>query len=207
MTCDRVRLALSARLDGEDADVAESVVAVHLAGCAACRSFAAESEALHRALRLRSAEAVPDLTAPILASIDEERVRVGDSRRSALRMALVAVGVVQLLAALPALVLGDDAGLPVHAARHIGSFDAALAVGFLIAAWRPARIAGLLPVLAVLVACLLVGAAVDVVTGQAPAGGETLHLVVLVGLAAAWFLARMSAPPPMTLRTAGYATP
>ena len=207
MTCDRVRLALSARLDGEDPDVAETVVAVHLAGCAACRSFADEAQTLHRNLRLRSADAVPDLTAPILASIDQERVRVGDSRRAALRMALVAVGVVQLLAALPALVLGDDAGLPVHAARHIGSFDAALAVGFLIAAWRPGRIAGLLPVLGVLVMCLLGSAAVDVVSGQAPAPGEALHLVVLVGLAAAWSLDRLSAPPPQMFRTTGYAAP
>jgi predicted anti-sigma-YlaC factor YlaD len=207
VTCERVRLALSARIDGEDPGVAETVVAVHLAGCGACRRFAAEAETLHRSLRLRSADAVPDLSAPIMASIDGERARLQDSRRWALRMALVAVGVVQLAAALPALVLGDDAGLPVHAARHIGSFDAALAVGFLVAAWRPARIAGLLPVLVVLVACLLGGAAVDVLSGQVPAPGEALHLVVLVGLAAAWVLARMSAPPPTTFRTTELVTP
>ena len=48
--------------------------------------------------------------------------------------------------AVPALIFGSDAGLPVHTARHLGSFDVALAVGFLFAAWRPSRIPGLLPV-------------------------------------------------------------
>ena len=63
--------------------------------------------------------------------------------------------VAQIAVAIPALVFGSDAGLPVHAARHIGSFDVALGVGFLYAAWKPSRIPGLLPVVVALVACLV----------------------------------------------------
>ena len=39
--------------------------------------------------------------------------------------------------AIPALVLGDDAGLPTHVARHLGSFALALGVGLLVVAWKP----------------------------------------------------------------------
>lgn len=176
----------------------------HLAGCAPCRRFAAAAGELHRAARVRPAAGVPDLTAAVLAAVGDERRRRGDARRTALRLGLVAVGLVQLLAALPALLLGEDAGLPVHAARHIGSFDAAVAVGFLVAAWRPARVAGLLPVLAVLTGFLLLGAAVDVAGGHAPAPGEATHLVVLLGLGAAWVLSRSD--PPARWRAAGAAT-
>jgi predicted anti-sigma-YlaC factor YlaD len=106
----------------------------------------------------------------------------------------VAVALVMIVAALPALVLGDDAGLPVHAARHVGSFDLALAVGFLFAAWRPSRIAGLLPVVAALVACLVGTSVLDVLEGRTGALTETQHIVEVAGLAAAWLLAHPLTP-------------
>ena len=78
----------------------------------------------------------------------------------------MAIALAQIAVAIPALVFGSDAGLPVHTARHIGSFDVALGVGFLYAAWKPSRIPGLLPVVAALVVCLVGSSLLDVAYGQ-----------------------------------------
>ncbi len=202
MRCDTARTAISARLDGEDPGADPSELAAHLERCAACRAFARDAESMHRDVRLARAPAVPDLTAPILASIGSED-RPYRTHERALRVALAVVAVVMIVAAAPALVLGDDAGLPVHAARHIGSFDLALAVGFLFAAWRPSRVAGLLPVVIALVACLVGTSLLDVLDGRTGALGETQHAVEVVGLAAAWLLAH---PLPLRRRP-GLSTP
>jgi predicted anti-sigma-YlaC factor YlaD len=187
MKCDAARTAISARLDGEDLGVEATALNEHLARCRACRAFAAEAESVHRDLRLARAPEVPDLTAPILAAIGSER-RARPARERVLRVVLVAVGLMLIVAAVPALVLGDDADLPVHAARHLGSFDLALAVGFLFAAWRPSRIPGLLPVVAALVACLVGTSVLDVLDGRTGALTETQHVVDIAGLVAAWLL-------------------
>ena len=102
----------------------------------------------------------------------------------------MAIAVAQIAVAIPALVLGSDAGLPVHTARHIGSFDVALGVGFLYAAWKPSRIPGLLPVVAALVACLVGSSFLDVAAGSTRALGEAQHVLDFVGLAVVWLLSR-----------------
>jgi predicted anti-sigma-YlaC factor YlaD len=193
MRCHTARTAVSARLDGEELGVDPSDLADHLERCAACRAFARDAESMHRDVRLARAPAVPDLTAPILASIGSDH-RAHPAHERALRLTLGLVAAVMIVAALPALVLGDDAGLPVHAARHVGSFDLALAVGFLFAAWRPSRVAGLLPVVTALVACLVGTSLLDVLDGRTGALGETQHAVEVVGLAAAWLLAHPLRP-------------
>jgi predicted anti-sigma-YlaC factor YlaD len=187
MKCDTARTAISARLDGEDLGVETDALEEHLARCAACRAFAADAESVHRDLRLAGAPEVPDLTAPILAAIGSQRLP-RPARERVLRVILVAVGLILIFAAVPALLLGDDADLPVHAARHLGSFDLALAVGFLFAAWRPSRISGLLPVVAALVACLVGTSVLDVLDGRTGALTETQHVVDVAGLVAAWLL-------------------
>jgi predicted anti-sigma-YlaC factor YlaD len=193
MRCNTARTAISARLDGEDTGVDPTDLAAHLERCAACRAFARDAAAMHRDVRLARAPAVPDLTAPILASLRSDD-RPYPSHERALRLTLALVAAVMIVAALPALVLGDDAGLPVHTARHIGSFDLALAVGFLFAAWRPSRVAGLLPVVTALVACLIGTSLLDVLDGRTGALGEVQHAVEVVGLAAAWLLAHPLRP-------------
>jgi len=193
MRCNTARTAISARLDGEDPGVDPSGLAAHLEHCAPCRAFARDADAMHRDVRLARAPAVPDLTAPILASLRSDD-RPYPSHDRALRLTLALVAAVMIVAALPALLLGDDAGLPVHTARHIGSFDLALAVGFLFAAWRPSRVAGLLPVVTALVACLIGTSLLDVLDGRTGALGEVQHAVEVVGLAAAWLLAHPLRP-------------
>jgi predicted anti-sigma-YlaC factor YlaD len=193
MNCITARSAISARLDGEDLGVDPAAVDAHLSECPACRAFARDAAAVHRDVRLARAPAVPDLTAPILAAIGSEGRRQPAHER-ALRVTLFAVALVQIVVAAPALVLGDDAGVPVHVARHIGSFDLALAVGFLFVAWRPSRALGLLPVVAALVACLVGTSVLDVLDGQAAALTETQHVVEVAGLGAVWLLAHPLRP-------------
>jgi len=116
-------------------------------------------------------------------------VRSADTQL-ALRWILALLALVQIGVAVPALILGSDAGVPVHTARHLGSFDVAVAVGFLFAAWRPSRIPGLLPVVAALVACLFGSSLLDVLSGTTAALGEAHHAIDFVGLAVLWLLSR-----------------
>jgi predicted anti-sigma-YlaC factor YlaD len=196
MDCEMFRLGISARLDGEDAGVDDATLAWHLASCDACRAFESEAIQLTRAVRVASAEAAPDLSAGIMAAINRQRVAA--TRRfdpQALRAGLIALAVVQMILALPVLLLGRDAGAPVHIAREVGSFDFALAVGFLFVGWRPARAYGMLPLVAALVGCLGITTAVDLARGTATFLGESAHLLDLMGLASVWELARVEGPP------------
>jgi predicted anti-sigma-YlaC factor YlaD len=200
MTCMQIRHAISARLDGEDPGLDEATVYGHLASCAGCRAFAHDTEELHRAVRVAPAPAIPDLTPGILAAIgNESRASEDSETQHALRGILLAIAVTQIAIAIPALLFGSDAGLPVHAARHIGSFDVALGVGFLYAAWRPSRIPGLLPVVVALVVCLVGSSLLDVASGNTAALGEAQHVLDFGGLAVVWLLSR---PAPRTVQLA-----
>jgi predicted anti-sigma-YlaC factor YlaD len=196
--CERCRTAISARLDDEDAGVPSVDVHAHLARCASCRAFEVDVTSLHRVLRVAPAPEVPDLTARILASIgDTPR---SSTHRDAWRACLAVVAVIQIVLGLPALVLGTDAGLPVHTARHLGSFAVALGVGFLVVAVRPDRAAGLFPLAAALVACLVLTSAVDVASGRTAALGELTHSTELLGLALCWIVGRSAVSAPPTAR-------
>jgi predicted anti-sigma-YlaC factor YlaD len=190
------RLGISSRLDGEDAGVDDATLAWHLAHCAGCRRYQADAIHLTRATRVAAAEPTPDLGPAIMGAIARERAAA--SRRfdpEALRGGLIALAVVQMLLALPVLLLGRDAGAPVHIAREVGSFDFALGVGFLFVGWRPARAYGMLPLVAALVACLGISTTVDLLRGTATLLGESAHLLDLFGLASVWELARVDGPP------------
>jgi predicted anti-sigma-YlaC factor YlaD len=191
MDCDRCRAAISAGLDAEETGLPDDVVHAHMETCASCRSFAAEARSLHRVTRVTEAEPVPDLTGSILRAIGHEpRAVNAEERTRFLRITLAVVAIIQLAMAVPALILGDDAGLPTHVARHLGSFSLALGVGLLVVAWKPERAAGVLPIVAAVVICLLGSSFIDIVSGRAAPGSEVSHAPELVGLVAVWLLAR-----------------
>jgi predicted anti-sigma-YlaC factor YlaD len=202
MQCSQIRDAVSARLDGEAPGVDDATLYRHLGECAACRAFAHDAEDLHRAVRLEPAPPIPDLAPSILLAIGDD-TRAGAAAAAGaggaardrgelvalLRWLLVALAVVQIAVAVPAL-LGSDAGLPVHTARHLGSFDVAIAVGFLFAAWKPSRIAGMLPVLGALAVCLVISALLDVAGGNTAALSESHHITDFAGLLVMWLIGR-----------------
>ena len=187
--CTRWAEDLSADLDGELATDRRTALGAHLDGCADCRALAAQLRALHRAVRLRPAEPVPDLSERILAVANPPRAGRGDW----IRLSLVAVALTELVLAVPALA-GRLGGTSVHVGRHLGSLEAAVALGLLYAAWRPVRAFGLLPLAGALACAFTVTAAADVVTGRAAAVGEAHHVLDVVGVALLWLLA--GAPRP-----------
>ncbi len=151
-------------------------------------------------MRLRPAERVPDLTAAIMAKAQIPAVArpsrrawtsgVVAPRAEWARYALLVVGVTRLVLALPILVLGETTGTTVHAARHLASWDLALAVGLVVVAWRPTLARGLLPFAITLSAALLLTGVVDMAAGRVPAITESTHMLELVGVALVWFVAR-----------------
>lgn len=190
MECPACREAVSARLDGRDVD--DPAVDEHLAGCGPCQAWRAEVVALAHRFDVHAAQLAPDRSAAILAVLAGESAAAETAaHHDALRpwrIGLVVLGAAQLLLAVPVL-LGSESGAGVHVAREMGSFDVALAVGFLVAAWRPARAWGMVPLVAALATCLAVTSAIDVAEGRAVLGAETLHLTHVLGLVMLWALA------------------
>lgn len=194
MRCEAIREALSARLDGETSDLTDDAVDAHLSTCRGCAAWSEELSVLHRMVRVREAEPVPDLTAAILGTApvapSAPRRAIRAEPVSAARWALFVVALTQLVLAGPALLLGVDGGATVHVARELGSFDVALAIGLLVAAWQPARAWGLLPVVAALALVMGGTAVLDVVRGTTTSLGEAHHLLDLAGVALLWCVAR-----------------
>lgn len=198
MECATIREALSAQLDGEAGPVAGSVVDQHLGSCPACMRWLDRAEALHRTVRVRPAEAVPDLAATILerATAPHRRTRVRQwwaQPVSTSRWALLTVALTQLVLAAPAL-LGDGSGASVHVSRELGAFTAALAAGLLVAAVQPARAWGLLPLAAVLALVLAGTAGLDLLQGEATTLREGQHLLDVAGVGLLWAVAREGGP-------------
>ncbi len=198
MDCEQPRDAISARLDGEEHPLPPEDVSSHLENCADCAHFSAGVQALHRATRLREAEPVPDLVGAVLARADTPRRREYEWAR----YALFAVALTHLILALPALLLGDSVGASVHIARELGSWDVALAVGMLYAAWRPERAVGLLPFAIALAAALSFTALLDVASGRESAISESHHLLELIGVGLLALVARPHRRPSHQLATA-----
>jgi predicted anti-sigma-YlaC factor YlaD len=191
MDCRSYRDLISARLDDELTVLETDALESHLAHCANCREFAARAAELVPLVRIRAADEVPDLVAPILAAARPPR---RDTVRDAARLMLAWVAIVELAFALPALILGDSSGATSHVARHLGSFDVAIAAGLLYAALRPQRAAALIPVALVLTGCVVATASLDLTDGSTSSGLEAHHLIDLVGFVLLWIVAGRPLP-------------
>lgn len=181
MDCDECREALSADLDGEGDPASVTGASRHLEGCGACRDWEAAAARLHRWVRVRSVESLRDRTDEILAAVPLA-VRPRPVREG-VRYALLAVGLTQLVLALPALLLADSTAVPVHITREVGAFEVALGVGLLASVWRPRLAAGLLPFAGALAGAMLLTAAIDLFQGRTAAASEGQHLLAMTGVA------------------------
>jgi predicted anti-sigma-YlaC factor YlaD len=202
MRCSRVREALSARLDREDTGAADDLVDSHLATCAECRAWAEAAGSLPAALvepPEGRTKPEPDVVAALLARAGPPSPAPVAAREW--RVALAVLAVVQLATAWPG-VLPVVSDAPAHVAHELTSWDVGLAVGFLFLAWRPSRAWGALPLVAVLVACLAGASLLDLASGHAVLGRETVHLLEVAGLGCLWMLSRRVSRSSVVLRLA-----
>ncbi len=188
MDCETAREAISAELDGEAAEVPPAELDEHLAHCASCQAWRTAAYEVTRRARLASARVSPrrtsEVLAAVLASARVRRRRIETVAAARAGLAVTAVGQIAIIA--PILIYGRDHGAPGHVSREVGVFGAALAAGFLVAAWRPGRALGIRPVVGVAAVLLAVTAVADLIGGRTGLGDEAPHLLAIVG----WLLIR-----------------
>lgn len=134
------------------------------------------------------ARQIPDVSPRVIREI---RIS-GNQWRTMIARALLGVCAIEIMAFAAFDLISSS-----HDARHLGAFSASIGVAMALVAFRPTRAAMLMPVAAVLGLALVVGAVVDVSSGQIPLMSEAAHLPEVVGIVALWMLVR---PPLSTQR-------
>jgi predicted anti-sigma-YlaC factor YlaD len=190
MDCQRWTEAVSAIADGEDPGIDPRLVDAHVGACAGCRAYRDRIEQTRGALRVQAAQPMPDLSRRVV-KLNALADRM--SSWGVVRALLATVAVQILVLSFPALVLGDEQATAAHAARHLGAFSVAYAVGLLVVVVRPARARTILPVAGVLAGALVITAVIDVIEGRVPLVGEIVHLPEILSVVLVWLLA---APAP-----------
>jgi len=181
--------------------MATSALDHHLATCPDCARWLEDATRLTRTVRI-SATTVPDLSDQILgdAVLPTRKVL---RRRNRLRVGLALVGVVQLIIAIPAL-FGTDLAMPMatHATHEAAAWSAALGIALLATAFRPARAAGVLAVLATFVGVLTLLSIRDLASGAVELPRLATHLAAVAGLALVALLSRAERALPPAPETA-----
>jgi len=191
---EEVQAALSARIDGEKAELDDAIVDAHVSGCAECRAFLDRSLALSESLSqplsgdTDDAMAPPqDLSSAILAGVDNEWRRFARRREIGMavgRLMLGAMAVVWVLWAVRLILSGGEE--PVVASSASVRFGVALALGF--TAWRPQQIPGVLLIVGTMFTFTVGFAVRDFVlgTGAFELAGVLIPLMSLVALVWTW---------------------
>ncbi len=190
MECNTAREVLSAQLDQEASDGEASVANRHLGQCTGCSQWWASVGMVTRTLRVRPAEAVPDIATPALA-------RSANVRRwpyQSARVSLAVLAAIELVFAMTGVLAGRDAS-PIHDSQHLGAFGAAFAAAVLLAAWRPGRARGLMPFALTLGIAIPVFAVIDLINENLTTGGGIHHVAQMVGLALVWVVSAYPATP------------
>jgi predicted anti-sigma-YlaC factor YlaD len=106
MQCDRLREAISARIDSEDPGLREGAVDAHLGVCAGCRAWQHWAHVVTRRTRLGGLFLDHDLTPRVIAAAPVAATRRG--RRFIQQAGPAAIAALQLAVAIPLLLLGLD---------------------------------------------------------------------------------------------------
>jgi peptidoglycan/LPS O-acetylase OafA/YrhL len=115
--------------------------------------------------------------------IEDRAVHRGVRRPRLVRAGLAVVAMAQFVIIIPALVLGHGGiGVPAHAARELGAFNLALAVGFAAAALRQAHARGMRPLVGAATVCLIALSVIDTANGQTTLLAEVPHVIAVIGL-------------------------
>jgi predicted anti-sigma-YlaC factor YlaD len=193
-SCGDVRQSISASLDGEATPLAPAGIELHLAGCDVCRQWREAAHEVTRQYRLQVAQVQEPAPAALRSLVMTTLPRQRSWVIAWARVALAIVGVAQGVITGRLLISGD-----IDRFRDLGALGAALGVGFLVAAVRPYRAVGMLPIVAT-AAALLVGAALfDLARHRTTASDEVPHLLALAGwlliTLLAWRTPDLGAPP------------
>lgn len=196
MDCAPAREAISALLDGERAGVGHRELDAHLVDCAACRRWREYAHEVTRRFRVVAAEGSH---APQDELLEQARAAAprwrGRNAIALVRGALLVIAIAQLVVTLPALLFGTDHDSPIHVAHEMGSFDAALAVGFVAAALKPERAGGISVIVGAAAALLILTALVDLSDGRTTFLDEAPHLLAVAGWLALRRLDALTSPP------------
>jgi predicted anti-sigma-YlaC factor YlaD len=194
--CETARDAISTLLDGEVTHVHSHSLDDHLAACAACRRWQALAHEVTRNVRLEPARPVTVRSdALVRAVLARSRPPKRPTSLTWARIGLAVIAVAQAAVTAPVLLYGRDHAAPIHVAHEEGAFAMALALGFLVAAWRPDRARGMRAIVGATAALLVVTAVADLVSGRTGIGDEAPHLLAVVG----WLLiAYLAAATPST---------
>lgn len=197
MDCESLREAISALIDDEPLGVERAELAAHLEQCAECRAWKDRAHEVTRRVRVASARPAPPPSARLHAMVAARQTPPWRRERILVRAGLLLVATVQVAVTLPALILGSDHGAPIHVAHEMGSFDMALAVGFVIAAWQPSRARGIGTIVGAAALLLVATAVIDLAAARTSASDELPHLLAVAG----WLLLRrLAALTPSTGR-------
>jgi predicted anti-sigma-YlaC factor YlaD len=189
--CDRHRQVLSAQIDGASPPEEWPGTVAHLASCGACQLYRRDL------LRVQHLVARADLPAG-------GATPRWDPRPSTARCLLAAVGLAQVVLALPALAVtsgGDQA----HLHRHLGGWSVAFGVGLLVAAGAPRHARALLPVALTLALVVVGSAAADLAAGYQSVTSEAVHALELIGVALVALVAREARLPVRRPPASGWA--
>lgn len=194
--CQATRAALSAQLDGETSPPLDEQLHTHLSDCPRCQAWQESLHQLTRRVRVTTAREVPDRTPALTAAVirDQTQHRPAPRLPRLARVGLIAASLAQLLIIIPAMAGNAGLAVPPHAARELGAFNLALAVGFLAAALRPERARLVLLIVAPTTALLVLLAVLDTLLGETTLLAETPHLIAVVATALLTVLARHAGP-------------
>jgi predicted anti-sigma-YlaC factor YlaD len=175
MDCEHWRDALSARLDGEPLGLDTGLLDSHLSTCSGCRVHTVALQQLHRSMRLRAADPVPDLTDAILSEMASGR-RPRADLTLILRWVLVVIAAIEAGLATPGLLSRW------HTGSELGTWGIAMAIGFLSVALKPSRAGALLPMLACAGGLTLFVTIRHLIDGVAFLSNEWPHAFLLLGV-------------------------
>lgn len=174
-----VQAALSARIDGEDTDIADDVIDAHLAECAECQRYWDQSLRLSRSLSFFDAQGPlsppEDLSEVIYAGVENKFRRVSARRvllMTLCRIVLVLLAVVYLMWA-GRLLVPELTDLLLGAASVRVGIGAAL----LFVSWKPSQIPGVLLIVGAMFGFSLGFAVLETITGGTAPWAQLLTLL------------------------------
>ncbi|GAA2578742.1 zf-HC2 domain-containing protein [Dactylosporangium fulvum] len=208
MECERYREALSARLDGEDEPIEPGLVDAHLAGCAACRQWERDAQAVTRLVRLQPVVATPLPAERLLAGFtasqqkqDQQDQQQNRNRRQLVQVLRVLLGVFGAAQFVLGIAQAATAATTthVHDAGHVfhesAAWNVAIGAGFAWIATRRATPAGALPMLTAFVALLALLSTNDLLAGRVETSRIVSHAFVLAGYVIVLALSRPGLDP------------